>query len=491
METMTNEKKNKLMLWIFLASMTVFQIIFVISLAVSHGYAMEGVTFYYFMDSYMDYFNVQSWSLQDNPYSNMYCVYAPLCVLFYRFTTIFTKAEVYDYVPQMYSHFSEATYNVMLFNIFTAVVLALIIFSIKKGNTTIKMWFTILILMSTPFTFLYERGNVLLIAVTTLLLFILGYDSDKKWVRELSYIALAISAVFKIYPAVFGFLILKKKRIAEAFHCLIYGLALFILPAFAYDGFDTFRQMFENLSKVNESYKGLGIGYRIDIKSGIDALSLSLGNGLMEAGPLKTTLWAILILGLAICAIISKSKWRTVLALTLIAITSTGYSWNYNLTFLCIPLILLLDSDEERTSGDFIYLILMIFTMAPLAFQDCIVSLDGNQGYEVYLYSYVATISTILMVIILVLETLTSPLKKIELDPKKRELQQEQESISNTKAKVEHKNESAQNNNNASDINNDTRKASNDKSENNKKQTSITKNTREKMKDIPLDDEED
>lgn len=61
------------------------------------------------------------------------------------------------------------------------------------------------------------------------LVFFVTKDSEKRWVREIGYLCLAFAAALKVYPAIFGFVLIKEKKYKEAFRLAIYGIAVFII----------------------------------------------------------------------------------------------------------------------------------------------------------------------------------------------------------------------------------------------------------------------
>ena len=80
-----------------------------------------------------------------------------------------------------------------------------------------------MMIVSYPVMFCLERGNILILSVVFAMFFIFFKDSDNKFIKELSYISLAMSAGIKIYPAVFGLTLIIEKKYKEALRLLFYG----------------------------------------------------------------------------------------------------------------------------------------------------------------------------------------------------------------------------------------------------------------------------
>ena len=57
-----------------------------------------------------------------------------------------------------------------------------------------------------------------------------NYESDDPVKRELALIALAFATCMKLYPVIFGVLLLRKDKLKEATRCIVSGLVLFIVP---------------------------------------------------------------------------------------------------------------------------------------------------------------------------------------------------------------------------------------------------------------------
>lgn len=417
---MSNEKRSKIIMWAFLIALTLSQIFFLISNMVTYGYSMHSIIPGYFEGAYLDFFKPFYSSNEYNPYKTG-LTDTPLTVLIGKLLSSFTKSAIFNYDISYMQHFAETTLVLFMVISFSAVLFAITFFSIKKGHGLLKAWFLFLIFFSTPFIYIFEQGSMVLFTVTLILLYIAGYDSDSKCIRELSHIALAIATGLSAYPIIFIILSYRKKRFGNAFRCLVYSFFIFFLPIFALGGLGRLGYYFKNIKAVIDNALTSGIAYRIDIISGLNLISLCLGKGLIESNVIKLILWGVILVILLVCACISKSKWRTVLALSLMVACGPFISMQANIAYLIIPLVMLIDSDEKRIEADFIYTALFIIMLAPIAIKDCIVNLAGNTGSEIYIYSLLCTVSVFLMILMLCIETVAAPLSGIELSKRKRE----------------------------------------------------------------------
>lgn len=96
------------------------------------------------------------------------------------------------------------------------------------------------------------------------MLYLYGYNSDKTLIKHLSFICLLIAAAFKIYPTIFGFLLLKEKRWKDAVICIAYGVSIFILPIVFLGGFSKFPLFINNILNATK-FEGLSHSRRIQL----------------------------------------------------------------------------------------------------------------------------------------------------------------------------------------------------------------------------------
>ncbi len=421
---LTNAQKNKITFCIFFISLTLTQLVMYISVIASKGFSMNSIVFNYYTDTYMDFFNPLNVSLLKKPYSSLnlgeYSIYSPLYILLFKFMSYFANGDLYDYDKSYLARFSETTLIYVIFAAITTAALSIVIYNVKKGNTITKVWFLFLCLFSAPMIYNLERGNIIIIALFFLFLYILNYNSEKTYERHLSLLSLALAVAIKPYAIIFIVLLLREKRFKDSLFSLLYSILLYIIPSFFVGGLSIIGKIFEKIPDVINQIQEGGAAYRTDIFADLDILCMSLGyNTLSNSSPLKYIIWGILVISLIVCGFICKSRWKRVLALTLVVVAGPFAELQSSLILLFIPLILCLDSDEERKAMDMVHIFLFVLVMAPLAIKDCIISFKQNTGYEIYLHSYLVSVAIMLFIFMLFIETVTMPLAGIELnDPK-------------------------------------------------------------------------
>jgi hypothetical protein len=217
--------------------------------------------------------------------------------------------------------------------------------------------------MSGVFIYSLERANIIFFAVLFLGIFLFFYKSTDPVLREIAYLALACATALKVYPVVFGILILKDRRWFAAIRTMLYGIAAFFLPFFFfYGGLSNFKQLLSNVEENSIFYLFVTPSYRLGwlplfLCTNIDFSNyqswINFGN--------------ILMLIAVILSFFMKSQWKTVTLLTCAIITSPINSAYYCGLFLFAAIILFLN-ENEHSCFDIIYLLLFIVVLNPFQF---------------------------------------------------------------------------------------------------------------------------
>lgn len=94
--------------------------------------------------------------------------------------------------------------------------------------------------------------------------------------RELALICLACAAAMKLYPALFGLLLLSDKKYKEAVRAVIYGIVLLVVPFFFMGGVGQIPQMLKNSLTLNNNTlsgsTGFGYGFKVNATSSIGSI---------------------------------------------------------------------------------------------------------------------------------------------------------------------------------------------------------------------------
>ena len=347
--------------------------IFIILLA-GHGQRIQDYFFYNVTDTGMDFFHSIEYLHGNQPYQLFETLYPPLANLFfaliYRFMPPYATGKwTWSFRDSLKMRGTENDLR-----IYQAPMLAFIVFIIlrvlliagltawavrnKPARTRYGIVFSVVCSFSMLFAF--ERGNILLLSWAMTLYYLLTYDHHRPFVRETGLIALAAAAALKLYPAVFGLLLLREKRYRQVIRAVIYGILLTLLPCLCFD----------------EGFRGLGIWLNVLLyKSNIPgkaAMDYSLKANvrflfqvLEGAYQIHVGKPAILILSylpaaaVLFSAFIVKEKWKALCAAAAAFLLIQPQSV-YGMAFFLLPLLLVFREQDAFPRGSRLRIWVMI-----------------------------------------------------------------------------------------------------------------------------------
>ena len=278
----------------------------------------------------------------------------------------------------------------------------------KKGWHTYN---TLLLLFTFIFLFAIERGNEIFLAATGINYFLAYYDTDDVWKRRFSLFCLCFAAVLKIYPVLFGILLLQDKRYKDIAFCIVTGLILTFVPfLFFKHGLANIPRLFENIHTYTDLYHeptteyefgihmlGNGITYAVNyLHPG--TISDSVVEGVSMTTKVLTALLSILSL---VLVFLEKRRWMQVGLIALVIMMYPSHSVFYCGLYL-IPMMVLFLSKEECTKTDYSIAILLCLIMNPI---QVIVS-------PITLTAILANIFSIILWILLIVHSITGIFKK-------------------------------------------------------------------------------
>ena len=206
--------------------------------------------------------------------------------------------------------------------------------------------------------------------------------------REIALIGLAASAAIKIYPAIFGLILVKEKRWLDIFKVITYGLILFVLPFLFFGGLETFKLFFYNILHTSNEFSTTVVANKMNFVAYIDFLVRGFHLGDTNLGFIGRICVIILVVASIINLLRTDNNFIRILLLTLLMIGIPGISFTYAVVFLSIPLIYFLDSKEKRKI-DYLYLVLFILIMFPCPFA---ILERGDIAHFYYTFSTSSTI---------------------------------------------------------------------------------------------------
>ena len=341
--------------------------------------------------------------------------YPPLANLFYmlitRLMSVDTLTELLDWksLAEVQALQECSLYFVLYMNILL-LFYYLVCTKWKKGSRLEKNVFAIAMLFTVPFLYQFERANLIFLVMTLTMLFLAWKDEKNPVLRELSYVSLAAAAGMKLYPAIFGLLLIREKKYKEAARLTGYGIALFVLPFVCFDGIGKgLRLYFHNVANASENFAISRIGCQLDYVTILkNAFSGIGGNSIFLA---NVCLFLFLFLG--IWAILGlQQSWKAILLMSCMVIGVPSISYVYTAIFMILPIIAYLNS-EEKEKKDLIYLIGMLLVVIPLPFGWKEVAGDRYYTYmHVTVPVWVEGLSIVFMTVLLIFEGLAKFIRK-------------------------------------------------------------------------------
>lgn len=189
--------------------------------------------------------------------------YPPLIVILYYFMSRIVDIEKINILQQLY------TQRYIFLLVFLAILKVMIIMYLisknqskndDKYNNEKVLLATFLFVVSYPMLYAFERCNIIVVSFIFVLAFLIFFKNDSLLIKNLAILCLAISANIKLYPALYGLLLItidNKRWIKIA---IIYGVLLFVIPfLFLGNGFfneiSAFLNEFTSYSEAAEGLK--------------------------------------------------------------------------------------------------------------------------------------------------------------------------------------------------------------------------------------------
>ena len=354
------------------------------------------VFFWNHNDWFMDLFNPVYYSVDKTPYTwgetvaRNYFPFAYMIVYPMRWLYPYDMENAITAYEARYSQYSSIA--ACAFFILSFGMLFYLLYKSSKESEVEKLGILAALFCSSVTLFNLDRGNQQILTSAFLALFILTYRSKKKWLNHVGYIALAMAAALKIYPALFGILLLYEKKYKDAFITILYGFGFAFLPFFWLSG-DVVTN-FQHFIKVLEDF--------VELK-GVGALGISAPTILNINVNLKVISYLMAVLAL-ISAPTLKSEWKKLMLLTMVLVMTSEQQSFYCLSFLFLPIVLFFN--EEHGWGDILYVLGFVLILSPLQYS------WSNSAFRFYPRAVCNTVC-ILIYIALLAESLSGLVKAV------------------------------------------------------------------------------
>lgn len=395
-------KNNERTVTVFSVTVLIFTALFFIIAVITRGEFVDSYFHHDHYDTAMDYFNMLFDARNEDPYVN-HSLYPAICFVFWKvMIRIMPDSEIWQKGGStVYRDSMLAQLGYFLFISVCLLIIVIALQNIMKGKKSTQTLFVCALIFSGPMAFLIERGNILLAVVACLMMFAAFYDSDKKWQRYIAYFCLSIAAAIKLYPALFGLMVLKRKRYKEAVVLMFMGVAAFILPFFAFNGLESLRQMIENFSAASDVQLGCGIGINYSFDA-ILKFILGLFGQTMEKTP---KIIAIIAAALPmILFFMVDDEWQEFFLITLVCLWVPDFSYTYCLTLFFLAassFFFKRKSNKNKKIYTVLFIAFLAMTATPMV--ERINSLPVTDGLLKYPLSYGTVIVNIAIIAMLVL----------------------------------------------------------------------------------------
>ena len=382
---------------IFLLIILLFSLLYYLLCIFAKNDYFQAVAFFDMDDTFMDWFNCVI-GYRGNPYGGEIGTnYPALAVLFFKLCRFAIPQEVLDEGTSALFKCQNAWIIFMLYNGILIWIFGVAVDHKLKLNYWDKILFFAVCLFSFPVLFAFERGNIINLAFVLTLFFCSFYDEENKVLKELAFWALAIAAGIKIYPAIFGFLLLKRRKIKECIRLAIYGILSFICPFFLFGGLRAIKSFVRGISSfatVRSTVAGEIVdtittsqietpavtimpdsyGYNFSFSNICKVFQEMIGKHVSDR--LISSVLIIICVMLLITAFTIKERWKELLCYTLIMVLVPSFSGAYVMLFILIPFMEFLNQEIEKEGCNKnrilngIYALLLLVLVTPLAFSN-------------------------------------------------------------------------------------------------------------------------
>lgn len=375
--------------------------------AVSGGDSWKRMLFHSgnYTDLFMDFFN----SLRDAGAKDVYTarnnIYPPLSLLIFKILGYLIPSNLIDLPNKQRTQLQSDESCMMVYFIFAVICILSMTTLINsyvnklswKNNSKNKNYHEVLsfmMIIAYPVMYCLERGNIIILSMIFTMFFVFFRDSENAVIKELSYISLALAAGIKLYPAVFGILLLLEKKYKDAVRLIVYGIICVVVPFIFFVDFDAKELSVSILPAAISSNRSLAVGsgstdspllnilenllsFATKNKSRLNFSSVSIQNFIFIFQPQNTSLAnAVCYVTEAIALIalfLTKKKWQQIFLISYLMLNIPSASSSYALTFLIIPFIMFLYDDkgngythDNRPKIDRAYIACFALLLTPL-----------------------------------------------------------------------------------------------------------------------------
>lgn len=310
--------------------------------------------FFYHIAGSSDTTNMYSYG---DPYS-----FPPFCYLMY---TVLWSLNPYKDSESILFWKNYRDYDNMLvvFVMYNIICVILFLYCLKeyfvKNGFKYDVLVPLALVVSYPFMCTsIQRGNVCLLVAILFSFAWLWMDDDSKVKQEMALILFACCAGFKLYPAIFGLVFIKRKQWKKAGRLIVYGITAVFAPFLVIGGMEGAKGLFKTLTGFatyidpDRANTVCGMGKWLGLKLNMtEAVAESFGVGINY----------VFFLGMILMFFLAKKKWQEALFLTAILVHFIPSNYEYTSAYYLLVLLLFLkentDSLSDKSNSEKAYLI--------------------------------------------------------------------------------------------------------------------------------------
>jgi hypothetical protein len=389
---------------IFVASVLLLFILFMIGLFKNPMGVQRNIFFAGLNDLFADFFNVLRYVSERDPYFNTINGYGEKIYLPLTYLIIYPFSRLDNFNTMTLQQAWTSKIGIMSVFCFTAVSVFLLFLALNQIRKRYDTPFYIFIglFFSYVFAFSVERGNSIILSAAFVSLYLLYYDSDDNNKRIIATICLALAAVLKIYPVLLGFLYLEQKQYKDIFLSAIITLLLCFIPfVFFRGGFSNIFQLIDNVRSNSESYNFDHLYPRFSLSHLVYYALILLGLADKMVLSLSNVAYYVIILVSIFsicCSLLTKNRWEKITLLILVLIYLPVNSALYCGLYL-FPVIILFFATIKDRSGVFNGFILIVFIILLNPFQFSVSYKNIDIGIN-YVFGNVALLSLWIVLLI-------------------------------------------------------------------------------------------
>ena len=271
--------------------------------------------------------------------------YPPIAVCIFKFfhNFIANKEDIF-YITNCVMYFSILALILSVFLMF------FFMYSQRQETINIKqaLGFSILMMITGPLIFVFERMNLAIIAFVLTGYYLMGYESENKYQRHLALLALALAANIKYYPAIYGLLLVKKNRWRDSIIVFFEGTVLFFIPYFfneifgdnKYNGAKT-TNIVANIYNSTKGFSQSVVSYGYSIKSIYIDVCRKINIPGKALDFVYYAMLVIVILLIIICVCFTSQEVYSLVLLAFGCIFIPTVSYYYSFIYLLFPIVYL------------------------------------------------------------------------------------------------------------------------------------------------------